>query len=136
MSKKYPGLYLYFDWLKGLEKMPPKTAMQIICNLYHFAEDGRAPEPLTDRHFDIIQDMYLEQIKRSKRLSEVRRASSYARFKVSDESLPYADITDPEELRQAFAADPEYKNSNIDQLVKFRMFLLNRSGNGQETTGL
>ena len=79
--------------------------------------------------------MYLEQIKRSKRLSEVRRASSYARFKVSDESLPYADITDPEELRQAFAADPEYKNSNIDQLVKFRMFLLNRSGNGQETTG-
>ena len=43
MSKKYPGLYLYFDWLKGLEKMPPKTAMQIICNLYHFAEDARAP---------------------------------------------------------------------------------------------
>ena len=46
MSKKYPGLYLYFDWLRGLEKLPPAVAMKIIHNLWHYAEERREPVPL------------------------------------------------------------------------------------------
>jgi hypothetical protein len=128
MAQKYPGLYLYFDWLRGLEKIPPKIAMQIICNLFHYAEEGREPEPLPEKHYEIVQDLYMEQVKRSKQVSEIRRVSANARYRDRDSSLPYMDITDPVELRRAFEADPDYNTLNIDELVKFRMFLQERNG--------
>lgn len=48
MSKKYPGLYLYFDWLRGLENVPSETAMEFINNLWHYAEERRPSIPLSD----------------------------------------------------------------------------------------
>ena len=117
MSQKYPGLYLYFDWLKGLEKMSPEIAMRIICNLYHFAEDGREPQPLEDTHYEIIQDVYLDQIKRSKRISEVNRSNVSSRYRGKAPPLPELEITDPEELRRALASNPLYEDDDIDELV-------------------
>ena len=73
MAKKYPGLYLYFDWLKGLVKLPPEEAMQIIENLYHYTEEGREPAPLENFCYNIIQDMYLDQIKRAQLAAETGR---------------------------------------------------------------
>ncbi len=73
MARKYPGLYLYFDWLKGLVKLPPEVAMKIIENLYHYAEDGREPEPLEEMCYNIIQDMYMDQLKRSKGMESLGR---------------------------------------------------------------
>ncbi len=79
MAKRYPGLYLYFDWLKGLSKLPPEIAMKIIVNLYHYAEDGTEPEPLEDLHYSILQDMYFDQLKRSKAQEERARLGGYAK---------------------------------------------------------
>jgi hypothetical protein len=134
MAQKYPGLYLYFDWLRGLEKMPPKIAMQIICNLFHYAEEGREPAPLSETHYEIVQDLYLEQIKRSKRTSEVRRASAFARYRDPNNPLPYMDITDPEELRRALESDPDYRNDDIDELVNIRMLMLEKNKKSGEET--
>ncbi|MBQ9150739.1 MAG: hypothetical protein IJX72_00705 [Clostridia bacterium] len=79
MAKKYPGLYLYFDWMKGLEQLPCDVAMKIICNLYHYAEEEREPEPLDNMLYNILQDMYLDQIKRSKMQEEKGRKGGIAR---------------------------------------------------------
>lgn len=73
MARKYPGLYLYFDWLKGLVKLPPEVAMKIIENLYHYAEDGLEPEPMEEMCYNIIQDMYMDQLKRSKEMEALGR---------------------------------------------------------------
>ena len=79
MTRKYPGLYLYFDWLKGLVKLPPEVAMKIIENLYHYAKDGVEPPPLEEMHYSIIQDMYVDQMKRMKRLEMQGRVGGLVR---------------------------------------------------------
>jgi hypothetical protein len=108
--------------------------MQIICNLFHYAEEGREPAPLSETHYEIVQDLYLEQIKRSKRTSEARRASAFARYRDPNSPLPYMDITDPEELRRALESDPVYRNDDIDELVNLRMLMLDKSKKkGEET---
>lgn len=126
MSKKYPGLYLYFDWMRGLEKMPPETAMRIICNLYHYAEEERPPQPLEDMHYEILQDMYLEQIKRAKRVSDTNRQNVSTRYVPKAPPLPESLIEDPEELRRALSENPAYADDNIDELVKFRQLCLEK----------
>ena len=70
MSRKYPGLYLYYDWLKNLERLPRGVAMEIVLNLYHYAKDRRAPEPLSDPGYEIVLDMLMDQVKRSIGMSE------------------------------------------------------------------
>ena len=70
MSKKYPGLYLYFDWLKNLERLPREVGMEIVLNLYHFAQDRREPQPLSEPQFEIVQDMLMDQVKRSMKQSD------------------------------------------------------------------
>lgn len=90
MARKYPGLYLYFDWLKGLVKLPPEVAMKIIENLYHYAEDGVEPTPLEEMHYNIIQDMYVDQMKRAKRLELQGRRGGLARVEnLKDEEAKY-----------------------------------------------
>ena len=79
MTRKYPGLYLYFDWLKGLVKLPPEVAMKIIENLYHYAEDGVEPPSLEEMHYSIIQDMYVDQMKRSMIYAQSGRMGGFAK---------------------------------------------------------
>lgn len=64
MAKKYPGLYLYYDWIAALEKIPAKKAMNIIKNLRDYARDGIEP-PSLDGHEGSLQDLFMAQIKRS-----------------------------------------------------------------------
>ncbi len=84
MAKKYPGLYLYFDWMKGLEQLPCDVAMKIICNLYHYAEEAIEPEPLEELHYNILQNVYLDQIKRSKANQELGRKGGVTRVANAD----------------------------------------------------
>ena len=69
MSKKYPGLYLYFDWLDALEKLSPEKAMKIIVNLRRFAESNTEPEEIQGPE-SLIQNIMLAQLKRSKQTAE------------------------------------------------------------------
>ena len=69
MSQKYPGLYLYFDWVDALEKLSPETAMKIIVNLRRFAESSIEPEEIPGPEV-LIQNMMLAQLKRSKQTAE------------------------------------------------------------------
>ena len=69
MSQKYPGLYLYFDWVDALEKLSPETAMKIIVNLRRFAESSIEPEEIQGPEV-LIQNMMLAQLKRSKQTAE------------------------------------------------------------------
>lgn len=70
MARKYPGLYLYFDWLKGLIQLPPEIGMKIIENLYYYAQDGREPEPLDNVAHNLLQEMYLDGLKRAQTAAE------------------------------------------------------------------
>ena len=89
MAKKYPGLYLYFDWLKALVKLPPEVAMRIIENLYHYAEESIEPRPLEELCYNIIQDMFLEQLRRSKTNGENGRIGGMARTQRYSKPEPY-----------------------------------------------
>ncbi len=76
MAKKYPGLYLYFDWLKNLETLPLDVGMEIILNLYHFAQEKREPRPLSAPHYEIVQNMLMDQVKRSMDKSMAHRQAA------------------------------------------------------------
>ena len=64
MAKKYPGLYLYFDWIDALEDLPAKKSMTIIKNLRDYARDGVEPPPL-DGYAGTLQALLAAQMKRS-----------------------------------------------------------------------
>ena len=64
MAKRYPGLYLYFDWLEGIEAMGRDEGYRMVLNLYHYVKDGKMPEPLKGSN-NIVQNMCIAQLKRS-----------------------------------------------------------------------
>ena len=64
MAKKYPGLYLYFDWIDALEDLPAKKAMTVITNLRDYARDGVEPPPM-DGYAGTLQALLAAQMKRS-----------------------------------------------------------------------
>lgn len=66
MAQKYPGLYLYYDWMEGLLQLPPETAMEIIENLYHFSKDGEEPQPLENGTYNVLQNLLISAMKRNK----------------------------------------------------------------------
>lgn len=69
MSKKFPGFYLYYDWVEALEELPPKKAMTIIKNMKDYLRDGVEPMPL-DGRAGTLQFMIMSQLRRSKTNSE------------------------------------------------------------------
>lgn len=83
MAKKYPGLYLYFDWIEALEKIPAKKAMNIIKNLRDYTRDGIEP-PATEGHEGSLQDLFVAQIKRSEANAEHGRQGGLISRKKSD----------------------------------------------------
>ena len=68
MAQKYPGLYIYYDWMDALEKMSPDKAMAILKNLRYYSEKNRDPMPVGGAE-EMIQSFMLAQIKRSKTIS-------------------------------------------------------------------
>lgn len=109
MAKKYPGLYLYYDWMEAIEALGPKQGFQLILNLYHFSKDNAKPKPL-DGTANIIQNLCIAQMERSKLLSEAGKAGNIIKAQklhAARENLPpilqnsslYIDPNDdPEEL--------------------------------------
>ena len=96
MSQKYPGLYLYFDWVDALEKLSPETAMTIIVNLRRFAESSIEPEEIPGPEV-LIQNMMLAQLKRSKQTAE-SLGKTYKRKK--EAPMRVTDTVSQEELER------------------------------------
>ena len=65
MSRKYPGLYLYYDWIDALAALPPGKAMAIIKNLRSYAQFGIEP-PAMSGSAGCLQAVFLAQLNRSK----------------------------------------------------------------------
>ena len=69
MSKKYPGFYIYYDWLEAMESLPAYRAMAIIKNLSNYTRSGVEPPPL-EGQAGALQTLFASQIKRSKTNAE------------------------------------------------------------------
>lgn len=117
MAKKYPGLYLYSDWMRGLEKLPVETAWQIIRNLYHYAEEDLEPQPLEEPQYTIIQDIYLDQLRRSKHRSAINRENVRSRYDRHKDPLKDPVEKDPEALTRMIAESPLYEEDDPDEIL-------------------
>jgi hypothetical protein len=105
MQHKYPGLYLYYDWLDALQKMEPEKAMRIITNLRNFSEKDEEPTPMGGAE-DMIQSFMLAQLRRSKKSSETNKRTYRQKQtvypKMISELIPREELdreATPEELR-------------------------------------
>lgn len=129
MSKKYPGLYLYFDWLRGLEKLPPAVAMKIIHNLWHYAEERREPVPLLEPQYEVIQVLLIEQLKRSIYRSEVNTQNIQKRYEKPDPAPKrhFSEMSD-EELLEMFRTDENYKDDDPEELLALHRVIRNNAG--------
>ena len=134
MAKKYPGLYLYFDWLECIESMGAKDGYRMILNLYHYVKDGAPPIPLQGPN-NLVQKICIAQIDRSKERGEIGRMGAEARYGMAKQGksqpLPSVaqDASIPSELLgSGLEIDPK---DDMDELL-----LLNRSmQKGRETGG-
>ena len=129
MPKKYPGLYLYFDWLRGLDQVPPAVAMEIIRNLWHYAEERREPVPLSKSQYEVIQIFLLEQLKRSIHKSEVNKQNALKRCEIpTDPPKKSFDGMNDEELLEIFRTDESYKDDDPKELLALQHILRKNSG--------
>lgn len=65
MAQRYPGFYLYFDWIDVLSTLPSAKAMEIICNMKAYLAEGIEPPPMKG-NAGSIQHLILAQLKRSR----------------------------------------------------------------------
>lgn len=72
MSKKWQGVFLFYEWLDALNTLPAKTAMTIINNIRQYQTDGTEPPPLRGQGA-VIQHLMLSYEQRSKQASEYGR---------------------------------------------------------------
>ena len=91
MAKKYPGLYLYFDWIEALEALPAKKSMTIIKHLRDYARDGIEPPPM-DGYAGTLQSLLAAQMKRSIANAQNGRLGGLSAQKKSLE--PKSDLTE------------------------------------------
>ena len=95
MAKKYPGLYLYFDWLECIESMGAKDGYPLIMNLYHYVKDGVRPKPLPGPN-NLVQNICLSQIDRSKERGEIGRLGAEARYGTAKTKKPPTILPPPD----------------------------------------
>ncbi len=69
MAKKYPGFYLYYDWIDTLSVLPASKAMAVIKNLSNYTRYGTEPPPLPGTAGS-LQTIFLAQLTRSKTNAE------------------------------------------------------------------
>ena len=93
MAKKYPGLYLYFDWLDNLETIPLNVGMEIVLNLFHYAREKRDPLPLSVPQYEIVQNMLKDQVKRSMDKSMAHQQAISRKTAKESGPLPVVDIS-------------------------------------------
>lgn len=126
MQRKYPGLYLYYDWLDALQRMEPETAMRIITNLRNFSEKDEDPVPVGGAE-DMVQSFMLSQLKRSKKSSESNKRT-YRKKKtvypqMISEQIPREELdreATPEELRLFGRSEERGGSQNTEIHVSYR----------------
>jgi hypothetical protein len=126
MQRKYPGLYLYYDWLDALQKMEPEKAMRIITNLRNFSEKDEDPIPVGGTE-DMVQSFMLSQLKRSKKSSESNKRTYRQKKTVYpamiSEQIPREELdreATPEELRLLGRTDEKGRSQNTEIRVSYR----------------
>ena len=126
MQRKYPGLYLYYDWLDALQKMEPEKAMRIITNLRNFSEKDEDPIPVGGTE-DMVQSFMLSQLKRSKKSSESNKRTYRQKKTVYpamiSEQIPREELdreATPEELRLFGRTDEKGRSQNTEIRVSYR----------------
>lgn len=87
MNSKEQGLFLFPEWVDLLEKLPAKTAMTIIHNIYEYRRNGTEPPKIRGTG-DIVQNIILAGVKRSQQAAENGRRGAQARW---EESVRYRD---------------------------------------------
>ena len=114
MAKRYPGLYMYYDWMEAVESLGPEPGFQLMINLYHYSKEGRKPMPL-EGSANLIQNLCLAQLERSIKQSEagtrgnqIKYGKTHPRKQDLPEILRDSDLyIDPED-------DPEEQNEQED----------------------
>ena len=126
MQRKYPGLYLYYDWLDALQKMEPEKAMRIITNLRNFSEKDEDPIPVGGTE-DMVQSFMLSQLKRSKKSSESNKRTYRQKKTVYpamiSEQIPREELDREatlEELRLFGRTDEKGRSQNTEIRVSYR----------------
>ncbi len=111
MAKKYPGFYLYYDWIDALESLPSKKAMAVIKNLRNYARDGIEP-PALEGHAGSLQSIFAAQLKRSKTNAENGKLGGAPTHKKPDDTTenppaekPFAGPMTPEQLQSVSFTD-------------------------------
>ncbi len=78
MNPKTQGIFLFYEWIDHLGKLPPKTAMTIIGNLLVYHRDDILPPPLRGSA-GIVQDILIEHMKRQKQAAFYGRMGAEAK---------------------------------------------------------
>lgn len=117
MAKKYPGLYLYFDWIDALSGIPAGKAMAVIKNLSDYTRYGTEPTPLTGTAGS-LQTIFLAQLTRSKINAENGKKGGAPTHKSPDVTTVSTPIKKPafEDLPPNLTSDDF---DSLDDYVKY-----------------
>ncbi len=121
MAKKYPGLYLYYDWIDALSGIPAGKAMAIIQNLRNYAQYGTEPPPLTGTAGS-LQGIFIAQITRAKINAENGKKGGAPTHKT-----PCAKSVSPIESHiDQPAAEESLRAEDFDNFYDYLEYLRNR----------
>lgn len=117
MAKKYPGLYLYYDWLDTLSVLPASKAMAVIKNLSDYTRYGTEPPPLKGAAGS-LQAVFLAQLTRSKINAENGRKGGAPTHKTPNVTTVSPPIKKPalEDLPPDLTADDF---DSLDDYIKY-----------------
>ena len=123
MAKKYPGFYLYYDWIDTLSVLPASKAMAVIKNLSNYTRYGTEPPPLTGTAGS-LQTIFLAQLTRSKINAENGRKGGASAHKtpVAETVSPPIEKSIPEDLPPDLTAD------DFDTLDEYLKYIRARCG--------
>ena len=123
MAKKYPGLYLYFDWIDALSGIPAGKAMAVIKNLSDYTRYGTEPPPLTGTAGS-LQTIFLAQLTRSKINAENGKKGGAPTHKSPDVTTVSTPIKKPafEDL------PPDLTSDDFDSLDDYVKYIRARCG--------
>lgn len=126
MAKKFPGLYLYFDWIDALTALPAAKAMRIIKNLSAYAKNGTTPTPL-EGPAQILQGLMIASIDRSKINSENGKLGGAPTHKKALEEKEIS--TDAPAVKRPVSYDPavRLKRADFDTEEEFSRYLEKRN---------
>ena len=123
MAKKFPGFYLYYDWVDTLSVLPASKAMAVIKNLSDYMRHGIEPPPLTGTAGS-LQAVFLAQLIRSKINAENGKKGGAPTHKSPDVTTVSTPIKKPafEDL------PPDLTSDDFDSLDDYVKYIRARCG--------